>query len=114
MVLTYHGAGITKGKWSILLPKYLSPNDTSDLMGRGALRTLYVTPDYFVESMRAGELLDGVGIKHVHLRPLPYSLSKYPAPGSNGYIVHAKGFGEAEDSSIVKILKRIGCSAGKT
>lgn len=54
IVITYHGAKITQGKWSILLPKYLSPNDTSDLMGRGTPRTLYVTPDYLLESIRAG------------------------------------------------------------
>lgn len=98
----------------MLLPKFLSPNDGSDLMGRSAARTLYVTPDYFIECVRAGTVVDGIGIKHAHLRPLPYPLSKYPSPGTNGYVVHARGFGKAEDSGILKVLKRVGCKVGKS
>ncbi len=113
LVITSHGADIVGKQWRLLLPKYLDPSDASDMLGKNMKRTLYVTPDYVVECIRERALLGGCGVEHAHLRPLPYPLQLYPRQGTNGLVVHVKGFGEQEDRGLIKLLKRVGCRVGR-
>ena len=92
LVVTGHGSKLLNHKWKLGLESYLAPRNMSDMMGRRIKRTLFVTPDYVIESLKSGELLPGIGPEHVYLRPLPNPLNIYPQAGSNGIVVQVQGF----------------------